>query len=144
MSSSEDKSLTSPVSSGVVGSGKEIANTITKFGRDYASIDQFQIDRVSPEVCLQCHGSVLHGERFCSQFCAMQYWHEFQEYSHRTSGSIPTKLVPLSVELIRNAKYRRIDMYSSMCNIVMLHKWLNFSMSVKQKCQCPPQCNTCT
>ena len=96
MSSSEDKSLISTVASGVVGFGKEIANTITNFGRDYALTDQFQVDRVSPKVCLQCHGSVRHGERFCSQSCGMQYWHEFQEYSHRTSGSIPTKLVPLS------------------------------------------------
>ena len=98
MSSSEDKSLISTVASGVVGFGKEIANTITNFGRDYALTDQFQgdIDRVSPKACLQCRGSVRHGERFCSQSCDMQYWHEFQEYSHRISGSIPTKLVPLS------------------------------------------------
>ena len=96
MSSSEDKSLISTVASGVGRFGKDIANAVTNFGRNYNLIEQFQVDRVGPEVCLQCHGSVRHGDRFCSQSCCMRYWREFQEYSHRTSGSIPTKLVPPS------------------------------------------------
>jgi predicted nucleic acid-binding Zn ribbon protein len=36
--------------------------------------------------CLRCGGPVRHGEEFCSQYCAVNYWGRLRQANGKASG----------------------------------------------------------